>query len=349
MRACVARWRRFASAKAESASAESARRATSPVADLDLVKKIMPFLRGVTLAAGAKGEAREIELRQLIGGSPNRALLSWPLKLPDGTDVVLNELVEDILTYAQHDADAFGTPQTYVLVAYFALEKVAGATSPAFRLRSSTPALNPEWGTDDLAESEPATKGGMLAQTMRHNEALHRQTVAMAAQMSQQAQGVIGSLQIELRRRSDQESMWADKFIEAVKLFEDLASHGHERAIELKKSDTQAEFQKDAWGELKVVWPVIVNRILRTKGLPAPFRERYDPEIEMIDRVLGQLHPKEIQHIMAGLGPEKMIAFGELYEAFRARAKARAAAAAAKEEESNGKTEPAPGPEGQAD
>lgn len=281
-----------------------------------LIGKLVPFLRAVSYATR---KCREVELRQLVHGAANRPLLSWNL-----AEVELEQLAREILQYAQSDADAFGTPNTYVVVAYFEIERVPGATSPAFRLRSSVSgvSLNGQiHGPDDVLETEPATRAGQHAQMMRHNEALMRNTIGGFSQVLAASNQVISSLQIELRRRADKEEAVEKRQMELMQLFESITTEHHKRQLEERRAQTNEKYRAMAFEELSLVLPVIANRFLQSKGMPGVFRERMTPEIEMIDRFFASLTPQQIERMMVvgGLTPAQQIAIGEAYQAFQQR------------------------------
>lgn len=281
-----------------------------------MIGKLLPFLRAVSYAAR---KCREVELRQLVHGAANRPLLSWSL-----AELELEQLAREILQYAQSDADAFGTPNTYVVVAYFELERVPGATSPAFRLRSSVSGVSLDGqihGPDDVLETEPATRAGHQAQMMRHNEALMRNTIGGFSQVLAASNQVISSLQIELRRRADKEEAVEKRQMELMTLFESITTEHHKRALEERRQATNEKYRSMAFEELSLVLPVIANRFLQSKGMPGVFRERMTPEIEMIDRFFASLTPQQIERMMVvgGLTPAQQIAIGEAYQAFQQR------------------------------
>src|SRR4051812_47472774 len=76
-------------------------------------------------------------------------------------------LASAILAAAEEHASAFGKTQLYSLIAYASANRAVG--EHPFRLQGTARSV-------DLSESEPPNLVGMLAQTMRHNEALMRMT-----------------------------------------------------------------------------------------------------------------------------------------------------------------------------
>jgi hypothetical protein len=208
-------------------------------------------------------------------------------------------VIDEIATAIIDDADGAQGTQSYVLNAMDAEGAILGRIS----LRQTAETDD----DDDSVSSEPATSKGLLAQLMRHTEALHRnQTLAFA--------GIIRGQQAMLEQQGAMLEKFGQRHMELVEQRETLASQQNER--ELQAAETQASIEQRS---------MIVQRFV---GLLGPIAKRFGLaaadndlpiEVHELRDFLGTLGEDELERLKMALPPDKVILLMSLMEKNAAR------------------------------
>lgn len=161
------------------------------------------------------------------------------------------KLIEDITTA---DAAGAGGTQAYVVFSFHGED--AEKPTSRFSLRmAGDPSLE-----DADIESEPATKTGVLAQLMRHNEAIMRTSALQTS-----------TVMTLMQRTTQQQAAIIEKLVEEkfnnIGTVEALLSQKNERDIEIMKASRDMEMKEKAFDTLKMLAPTVMNKLL-TSGNP---------------------------------------------------------------------------------
>lgn len=159
----------------------------------------------------------------------------------------------EILKSAEDDASGIGGVQTYSVLG-FADEKQKVRLT--FRVE----------GEDDDVEkdgisTEPATKTGLLAQLMRHNEALQR-----ALCLSNDS--TLRAMSKALAQATAQNEHMQAKHFETVETVEGLLSMKDERDLKRQESEQRSAALGEMIGTVKMLAPAIAKRVLGKNGDP---------------------------------------------------------------------------------
>lgn len=209
----------------------------------------------------------------------------------------LDDVVMQVESQAQSDAEGLGGVQQYAVYAHYAKQKQPGSRF-VFRLEGSDMDIYAEG-----MESEPATGRGHLSQMMRHNEQFARIAVIGANQ-------TINSLLRQNSRQSDQIEKLIDQKFETFEMMEKLKSREKER--ELMEMDYQlGEERKQAmFDKVNLLIPVVVNRIAGRKILA----ESISATEELFKTWCETLTAIQIQEMMPKLTPDQQLAFFSFME-----------------------------------
>jgi len=234
-------------------------------------------------------------LRSAGVGSKGSAVDTF--EIPDGfSGDHVGILVDEILMRAQADADGLGSKlQRYILIA-LEVSKKDGPRFP-FRLRGE--------GEDDTDEGEePPNEKGLLAQMMRHNEALMRMnTMAMGGVMTTLAKRLEAAEKFNevliAQRHSYLESLENAKSLQHDRDMEALQISGHE--------DRKAELFK----KLEMILPLVINKVTGRKLLPEGTGG------DVFSTLANSLTPEQLQAIAPYLTQEQQMMFLTLLKSAR--------------------------------
>ncbi len=168
--------------------------------------------------------------------------------VPEGADVDdnwIDETVKDIEETAQADANGCGSGiQKYMIQVYHDSPK----PTANFAIR-----ITGDIDEDEEMFSEPASKHGVLAQLMRHNEATMRTaTIGQAT--------VLGTMQKTVARQETMiERMIEDRF-NSLAIMETLMSQQNERDIETAKATQKMDNTERLVDKAMLLLPTIINK-----------------------------------------------------------------------------------------
>lgn len=243
---------------------------------------------------GQYGEKlRMIELRHV--GSPH------PIKryaIADETNV--DELVGQLLSRAQRDADAFkGDPQTYEFLAYFGGGSEAGGPSETYR-GTFTGTLGTRGNTRSTIEP---TYEGALALALRHADA-----------MAGRAQDAHESLREENNRLRAENAALREERAQVWDALMALTDARQQAERDARKEASEQARWDDVMGSLKIMIPAAVNRIAGQQILP----EVNSPVVEMLRQAFDQMDSKHVEALSQAFAdkPQVMIALSEVFTKF---------------------------------
>jgi len=162
----------------------------------------------------------------------------------------IDDAVPLIAECSQEAANGFGNTTRFALLAFRSGDE-----------DRSTSILNMSWalapsasGGDDDAMSEPATDQGLLAQLMRHNSDLHRQSTGTWGMMFSYLTNIIDKQATQIDRLGN------EKMSNAAAV-EELVSKKHERDMDMEDRKAKQKRLDDMFGKVATLLPVVVNKI----------------------------------------------------------------------------------------
>jgi hypothetical protein len=151
----------------------------------------------------------------------------------------------------QEDANGIGGLQSYVIAAIVGEKSVA-------RLPVRIDGESDDIESDNLS-TEPANKTGLLAQLMRHNEALGRSLVMHQDAMFRSMARVISQV-------SEQNEHMREKHMEQVEVTEQLLSEQHERELKTAEANARIENISQMAKTVQTYLPVVVSKFMAHKA-----------------------------------------------------------------------------------
>jgi hypothetical protein len=203
------------------------------------------------------GKCSKVALRHLnLTNQIQGDVATFPVKLEDGAENEIAPLLLQIAEASQRDSnDQNSGVQKYALYAYFPADKTY-VPRKIFRVGPVDEEVE-----RDVVPSEPPTEKGLVAQTMRHLEAVMRHsTVAQGYQMQ--------VMQRELQRVSDMNERFSQQQIDFLVLFQDTMNDATKRRLAERKEEAGIAMKETALSKLSALLPVIVNRIAGQQVLP---------------------------------------------------------------------------------
>lgn len=195
---------------------------------------------------------------------------------------------------AQRDADNYGGPQSYNVLAFFG----EGADSLArYPLRKHGAEL------DDQGPTEGANPRGLVGQSMRHTEALMRMSVGQAHSTIQQLQRMVSEAHDEISR------MRKERF-QLYETVESLLTTRSEREAIDDKARLSREIKTNLYRDAKQLFPVVANRIAGKTVFP----EGEPPIVALARTVVAGLNDEQVAMFAEKMEPAQRIAFLELVE-----------------------------------
>lgn len=162
----------------------------------------------------------------------------------------IEETVSQIAENAQEMANGFGTVTRFLACAF----KV-GDEHDRGPINNYAFALSPgDAGEADGALSEPATGEGLLAQLMRHNAELHRQSSGTVGMM-------FGYMTNIINKQGDQIENLTRERMRNAETMEELVSKKHERDLELQERKAVQKRRDEVMGKVLSLLPVAINKL----------------------------------------------------------------------------------------
>lgn len=259
--------------------------------------KLSRFLRNTFILQHKEGRCFRLTLKHIVPKGPGGDVANYPIGDGEITPHFLEELQDKISTDADVDAEGNGGVQKYQLLAYH--EGSPDHSLSRLVFRSGDPA-NEEHDFD----TEPANERGLLAQQMRHNEALIRSQVTSTNNVMQ-----ILSRQNE-KLQNEKEALESDRF-RNLEMMEKLMSHGHERYLAEQQADFEMKMKKDIGQKLMMLAPAVINKLAGKTVMPEVMR----PQDVMLKNFAESITPEQYAHLMQIFKPEQQVVLAQVMAA----------------------------------
>jgi hypothetical protein len=253
-----------------------------------------------------KGENWVKSLREYLTGDPpavrfelcERTQEGFPaiqqFTIPEGwDDELLWKRVGELVAHAQDDCNGSDTGRrSYVVVAYDAHREAIGR-SQQIRFFTAKNATDDGLGSEEL---EGPNQKGLIAQLMRHTEAMVRTALVAATNNMQSMNSLNAQL---LREKTEVEERRINLLVE----MEELVSQRHQRAMEERRETAKEERMGQLFGQLQRVMPALVARILPGTGVAADASAQ--ALAGAVKGLVEGLPDEKMQQLMNVIGPER--------------------------------------------
>jgi hypothetical protein len=217
----------------------------------------------------------------------------------------LDHLIDEICTMAQQDANAMREGvQTYGIFAYYRKSDFTPRTY--FRVAAEEAFDQSENNGHD--PSEPATERGHLAQMMRHNEALARLSVVNTQNLIETLMRDNASQRAVLEKQGAQ-------IMDAAALIQESLDNSTARRIAEKEAATKQELVGSMLEHVKLMLPVIVNKLAGQKITPES-----DPSFTLLASLFESLTREQQQRLFTELlSPSQAAVLAEFVDTYEKR------------------------------
>jgi hypothetical protein len=271
----------------------------------DPLVKVATFLRDQVTEETSAGFVERFELRHLpIGTKRGETIVTVDANGHSPGNDWFEAQTAKIVNAMAIDADGIGGVQKYVLLAFRSKIPERPTARLVHRMRVESDDPSAEGEGEGGFDSEGATKHGLLAQLMRHNEA-HARTNAMMVQSS------VNALERVVRRLSEQNDKLQEHRESTLELVEQLQSFRLERELETAKAEASIKMKGELLDEVKLLAPSIVNRLSGRNLLP----EKADMGLLAVQRFVKSLSQEQIAKMTSEMTNDQQIALAELVQA----------------------------------
>lgn len=261
-------------------------------------KQFEVWLRNQLFILTERGKCTKIVLRRTtVSSKMGQEVLT--IDVPQEDDSPDDNWITDVLTtieeIAQADADGCGTgTQKYLVQTH---HEESNKPSAGFAIR-----MHADNDEEDIF-SEPATKQGLLAQLMRHNEAIMRSTSHMQA-------SVITNMQKTVARQESMINNLVDEKFNNIVVMERLLSNQQERDIENAKAGHKMELQGQIVNKLMLLAPTIVNKLGKGKLL----EEKTSPYEQQISSLADTLTEEQLGALQKIFTPDQLLVLIDVFK-----------------------------------
>jgi hypothetical protein len=271
-----------------------------------LVKWLTRLLSDVTEG----GTIGRFELIHKIEGEHAERLEIW--RNDDGNGRNPEELAQEIQDAAQRDVHSrmTGIPQRYVVYA-FRGQNEDHESQHAFLIR---PGIHLSKQGED---SEPPTDKGVIAQSMRHSENVHRLFLSGGDVL-------IGRLSSELERERDARTKAEQLNWSMFEKYQMLLDREHERRVAEAKELMKARRVDELMGVATALLPILATKLLSGgQQQPAPQQlpaardaGAVDPKDAAVRHFFSCLSETEITSILGAISSSSQIALAQIHSSF---------------------------------
>lgn len=207
-----------------------------------------------------------------------------------------DHFLREVAEAAQGDAnDLRAGVQTYALYAHYELDR-----NTVVRKMFRVAAEDSQDVERDIRPSEPATEAGLVAQTMRHNEAIMRATTVQMGYLVQ-------TMQAEMRRISEMNEKFMQTHVDTMVLVQDALDGSHRRRLEERAEEANLAMKDAAFSKIDTLLPVLINRIAGSQVLPEE-----DKSLMLMAQLLEGLTDVQQQQLLATLTDTQRILLAEV-------------------------------------
>lgn len=214
---------------------------------------------------------------------------------PQGVEDV-ETVADEIVQVTTDDATGMGGVQRYQVIPLF-----GGKAKGRLMIRVE----GYSDGEFDEFDSEGPSNRGLVAQQMRHNEALIKSSHAAFG-------GIMTQMQRLLMSQSQHIEKLLEQRMEDFKAIEEAQSAKHEREMEMLQLAGKEERNAKLFEQGSLLLPAIVNRIGGKKLLP----EKATPEMTMLKGFVESVTPEQFNKLLGIFQPGQQIALVELMQSF---------------------------------
>jgi hypothetical protein len=260
-------------------------------------QQISDWLREhVVVTRPGLGRCRKLIIRHMsIDNKPQGDVTNISVPQDEGLVGEIDMIVNKIVDSAQRNANDYASGvQKYALYAYYTDDQQY-VPYKIFRL-----AAEDESGQGDLSPSEPPTTAGITSQLMRHNEAVFRTSTMTTSYQFSIFEKLLNRMS-EKEERSDQQRM------DMVLLMQETINEAHTRRLNERKEEMRMALQEGIFEQLKVVMPIIANRIAGKQIFPEE-----DKSFLLMATFLENLKPEQQAFLRDSLDPPQIAILGEI-------------------------------------
>lgn len=247
--------------------------------------RIASWLAEQTRTEHRSGRVVRVELRHLNIGNDAGEVVAIE-EAPEGADSAWAQTMGvSLARLAAEDSNAIAQGVQRYAVQVFRDKSAAGKAAARVIV-----AVDHE-RTDTTGFSEPATAAGALAQSMRHIEAKERSVTALMQVLLIETRSRYEALALENAKLREQH----DK---AAELVDELVGRRQERELEAEAARAKAEMLREAGSQVKLLLPVVANRIAGRQVIPAG-----NPEEATARGLFESLTPEQKSELVTAIAP----------------------------------------------
>lgn len=271
-----------------------------------LVKWLTRMLADITEA----GAISRFELIHKVEGENAERLDIW--RCDSDSPRNPDDLAQEVQDSAQRDAQArvTGLPQRYVLFAFRAqIEEYE--SQHAFLVRPGSHLSR--MGED----SEPPTEKGVIAQSMRHGESMHRLFISGGDVL-------IGRLSSELDKERDARAKAEQLNWSFFEKYQTLLDREHERRVTEAKELMKARRVDELMGVVTALVPILATKLLgnaparagEAAQLGSALQTAPDPKDLAVRHFFSCLSETEITSILGSISSSSQVALAQIHSSF---------------------------------
>ena len=249
----------------------------------------------VSMPVAGRGRCKRIVVRHMsLENKPQGDVASFNIPQGDGligeTDMLINKIVDA----SQRDANDFeGGIQKYALYAYY-------TDDPNYIPRKIFRVAADDEVTRDINPSEPPNEKGLMAQTMRHLEAVMKTATV--------SYGVtVENLTRQVRDYQESKKITDQQTVDLMLLVQENLNEAHQRRLNERREEMEMGIKEGLFEQLKVAIPIILNRISGKPILP-----EQDKSFMLMAALLENLRPEQQAFLRDGLDPPQAAVLGEI-------------------------------------
>jgi len=265
-----------------------------------IVKQIEPWVRTNVAFPDAllHGKCNKVRLTHLsVDKKPQGDVRTFAVKLDEGAEHEIDPLLLQIADAAQKDCDDLSAGlQQYAIYAYFPSD-TNYVPRKVFRVTPSDIEIE-----RDTVPSEPANEKGLVAQAMRHLEAVMR-TTTITNNM------IVATMQNENARLATMNEKFSAQQVDFMILLQDLMDRSHSRRLHERSEEANIAMKESALSKVETLLPVIVNRIAGKTILPEQSKS-----FMLLSGLLEGLSPAQQEQLKSLLDPTQLIVLAEILE-----------------------------------
>jgi hypothetical protein len=269
-----------------------------------LVKWLTRMLSDIT----EEGTISRLELAHVIEGEHAERLELWRNKSDEARDP--QELAQEIQDRAEDDVQSriTGQPQRYVVYA-FRGDADIHESQHGFLVRPRSV----RHGDD----SEPPNERGIVGQSMRHNEGMHRLLL-------NGCEALVGRLAADLDRERTARVKAEELNWSMHDRYQQLLDKEHERRLAEAKELMKARRMDELLGVATALLPIVITKVVGGAAAQAPAQLSavvpelvpVDPKDAAIRHFFASLSEEEISGVLGSLSSTNQVALAELHRAF---------------------------------